>query len=103
MFYLVCADYFTKTWLKESALWTIATIELLQDILKKHTFGNNQHSEGIVNNEKGKPDIRLTCQEPASYILERYEDYRKYAQTLVNDLDMDHQNMVIRKNKSADK
>ena len=63
---LVSSDYFTNTWSKEAALWTGLTIELLQDILKKHIFGNNQNSEGIVKNEKDKPDIRLTCQESAS-------------------------------------
>ena len=56
-----------------------------------------------MNNDKGKPDIRLTFQEPASYILERYDDYIIFARTLVNYLEMDHHAMVIRNNKSADK
>ena len=38
---LVSSDYFTNTWSKEASLWNRSTIELLQDILKKHIFGNN--------------------------------------------------------------
>ena len=71
--------------------------------MKKHVFGNNQNSEGIVKNEKGKPDIRLTCQEPTSYILERYDDYRRCARTFFNDLDRAQNTLVSRKKKAVDK
>ena len=66
-------------------------------------FGNNQHSEGIVKNEKGKPDIRLTCQEPDSYILERYGEYRRFTLTLVKDVEKAQHTIVIRNKKAADK
>ena len=56
-----------------------------------------------MKNDKVKPDIRLTFQEPTSYILERYDDYIIFARTLVNYLEMDHETMVIRNNKSEDK
>ena len=82
---------------------TIATIELLQDILKKHIFGNNQYYDGIVKNEKGKPGIRLNCQETASYTLERYGDYRICALTLVKDLERDQNTLVNRKKIAEDK
>ena len=71
--------------------------------MKKHVFGNNQNSEGIVKNEKGKPDIRLTFQEPASYILNRYDYYIICAQKLINYLERAQHTLVSRKKKAVDK
>ena len=76
--------YLSKTWLKEIALWTRATIDLLQFVLKKHVYGNNMHAEGVVKDVKSKPDVKLTCKEPASFLWENYRNLKRNARMFVN-------------------
>jgi len=64
-------------------------------------YGNNIHVEGVVKDVKSKPDVKLTCKEPVSYLWENYRNLKRNARMLVNALDQSEHTIARRKDKVA--
>ena len=79
------ADYLSTTWLPKTSLWSRAAIDLLQLLTKLLIFGNNQHAEGIIKYIKAHPDLKLHCQQMATYLHWQWTNIELTSKQLVLD------------------
>ena len=64
------AEYLRDNWLNQPAFWCLAVINLLRLGCGMSIFSNNQHSEGVMKQEKkdARKDRYYHCSEPGLYI-----------------------------------
>ena len=81
------AEYLRDNWLNQPAFWCLAVINLLRLGCGMSIFSNNQHSEGVMKQEKklARKDRYYHCSEPALYLLYAWKKDREASRRFMRD------------------